>query len=633
MARNGSGTYSLPAGNPVVTNTVISSTTHNNTMTDVGTALTNSVCRNGEAPFTADQPMGDNKITGLKNPTTRTDATNLAAIQDGKGVYGATVGGSGNVITVSLDPAITAYVAGQKFSFIAGAANTGAVTVNFNTVGAKAVTKVGSTALVANDILSGSLVEVEYDGTRFQLISPIGTGAIGDAKTANPLSQFATTTSAQLAGVISNETGTGLLVFGTGPAIATPDIDGGTIDNTTIGASTPAAATTTTLNTTGAVVFNDAGADVDFRVEGDTDANLLVVDASADAVGIGIAAPTYKLDVAGAVTATPVTNGIVRIQTTGSNPATGNGGGLLFSQQNSVGSMIDYASITGSRVDQSANNKVDMVFATGDPTGSVAVAERMRITTAGNIGIGCTPINNLQVHSPTSASGQVQITNNSTGATTGDGVIIGFDGSNQAIFNNKENTPMIFATSATERMRIDSAGHLLVGTTDTTPWDNAADSTADNGIAIREGGLLAATRYQSNPLALNRTGNDGTIVDFRRTGTIKGTIGVTTTAVSYNTTSDYRLKENVNYEWDATSRLKQLKPARFNFIADPDNTVDGFIAHEAQEVVPESVTGVKDEVDDDDNPVMQGIDQAKLVPLLVKTIQELEARIAVLEAK
>ena len=100
-------------------------------------------------------------------------------------------------------------------------------------------------------------------------------------------------------------------------------------------------------------------------------------------VGIGTAAPSNKLDIAGAVTATPVTNGIVRIQTTGSNPATGNGGGLLFSQQNSGGSMIDYASITGSRVNQSADNRVDMVFATGDPTGSVAVAERMRITTDG----------------------------------------------------------------------------------------------------------------------------------------------------------------------------------------------------------------------------------------------------------
>ena len=101
--------------------------------------------------------------------------------------------------------------------------------------------------------------------------------------------------------------------------------------------------------------------------------------------------------------------------------------------------------------------------------------------------------------------------------------------------------------------------------------------------------------------------------------------------LSYNTSSDHRLKENVDYTWDATTRLKQLKPARFNFIADPDTTVDGFLAHEAQAVVPEAVHGTHNEVDDDGVAVMQGIDQSKLVPLLVKTIQELEARITALE--
>jgi len=82
---------------------------------------------------------------------------------------------------------------------------------------------------------------------------------------------------------------------------------------------------------------------------------------------------------------------------------------------------------------------------------------------------------------------------------------------------------------------------------------------------------------------------------------------------------------------DATERLKQLNPVRFNFIADADTTVDGFLAHEAQAVVPEAVTGEKDAVDDEGNPEYQGIDQSKLVPLLVATIKELEARITALE--
>ena len=119
---------------------------------------------------------------------------------------------------------------------------------------------------------------------------------------------------------------------------------------------------------------------------------------------------------------------------------------------------------------------------------------------------------------------------------------------------------------------------------------------------------------------------------YASTGAAVGSIQHGASTTSYNTSSDYRLKENVVYDWDATTRLKQLKPARFNFITEADRTVDGFLAHEAQAVVPECVTGTKDAVNADGVAVMQGIDQSKLVPLLVKTIQELEARIAALEA-
>ena len=135
-------------------------------------------------------------------------------------------------------------------------------------------------------------------------------------------------------------------------------------------------------------------------------------------------------------------------------------------------------------------------------------------------------------------------------------------------------------------------------------------------------------------------------------GTV-GTIATSGSATAYNTSSDYRLKENVDYDWDATTRLKQLKPARFNFIADDTNTLrDGFLAHEVSSIVPEAISGEKDamiaeelyvegdNLPDGKNigdvkvavaPDYQAIDQSKLVPLLVKTIQELEARITALE--
>jgi hypothetical protein len=118
------------------------------------------------------------------------------------------------------------------------------------------------------------------------------------------------------------------------------------------------------------------------------------------------------------------------------------------------------------------------------------------------------------------------------------------------------------------------------------------------------------------------------------TGSEIGSIEGQTSATAFRTSSDYRLKENVNYDWDATTRLKQLKPARFNWIVDDTNTpVDGFLAHEVSSIVPEAVGGEKDAVDDDGKIIPQGIDQSKLVPLMVKTIQELEARIKTLEAK
>ena len=102
---------------------------------------------------------------------------------------------------------------------------------------------------------------------------------------------------------------------------------------------------------------------------------------------------------------------------------------------------------------------------------------------------------------------------------------------------------------------------------------------------------------------------------------------------SFNTSSDYRLKDNVTEDWNATTRLKELKPCRFNFKKYPNVTLDGFLAHEAQEVVPEAVAGEKDAVDDNGNPIYQGIDQSKLVPLLTKALQEQQATIEALTAR
>ncbi len=181
----------------------------------------------------------------------------------------------------------------------------------------------------------------------------------------------------------------------------------------------------------------------------------------------------------------------------------------------------------------------------------------------------------------------------------------------------------------TSVLDIDSSGHLSVGKTSFSFDNTSGFSVAGSGGDEGQGHFIVSG---TEALKINRKDSNGNGLAFFRGSTNNvGSINFGTSSVSYNTSSDHRLKENVTADWDATTRLKQLNPVRFNFIADADTTVDGFLAHEVQSVVPEAITGTHNEVDDDGNPVYQGIDQSKLVPLLVKTIQELEARITALE--
>jgi hypothetical protein len=181
------------------------------------------------------------------------------------------------------------------------------------------------------------------------------------------------------------------------------------------------------------------------------------------------------------------------------------------------------------------------------------------------------------------------------------------------------------ASSPTERMRISNDGDAFIGKT------GFASGTA--GIELQKAGAVYATRDNNLCALFNRLSSDGTLILFQRSTTSVGSITVTSSSTGYNTSSDYRLKENVVPLVGAADRINQLQVHRFNFIADPDTTVDGFIAHEAQAVVPECVTGTKDEVDADGNPVYQGIDQSKLVPLLTAALQEALQKIEDLEGR
>jgi hypothetical protein len=177
-----------------------------------------------------------------------------------------------------------------------------------------------------------------------------------------------------------------------------------------------------------------------------------------------------------------------------------------------------------------------------------------------------------------------------------------------------------FRFGGSEKGRLTSDGKFLLNTS--VAVDQGLIVAAYNG-GLNQGLLLSDSNSTSGNQAIR----------FKVSGTTVGSISTTSSSTAYNTSSDYRLKENVASVPDGISRLQQLKPSRFNFIADPNHTVDGFIAHEAQAVVPECVTGEKDAVDEDGNPVYQGIDQSKLVPLLTAALQEAIAKIDALETR
>ena len=268
--------------------------------------------------------------------------------------------------------------------------------------------------------------------------------------------------------------------------------------------------------------------------------------------------------------------------------------------------------------------------------------ERMRVDSSGQVAIGDTAaVAPLHVrHNSTATSGVVRgLTLKNGSATNSNRLALTFASINNfdiAAVNGVIESHAGQATnaagrlefytngsgdsSATERMRIDSSGNIIFN--------------YSNVLGVGKVSLAFYGQTENGHVIQNTWSGNATYLQFRNSNsTAVGSITATTSATSYNTGSDYRLKENVVDLTDGITRVKQLQPRRFNFIVDADTTVDGFVAHEAQTVVPEAITGTKDEVDDDGNAVMQGIDQSKLVPLLTAALQEAIAKIETLEAK
>jgi len=314
------------------------------------------------------------------------------------------------------------------------------------------------------------------------------------------------------------------------------------------------------------------------------------------------------------------------------------------------------ATPTSSGLISTADNSGVLALQTG---GTTAVT----VDGSQNVGIGTSsPTQPLHISKP-QGSALIQSTTNTNsvylGFVNGGGTsYVGVDTSTGSVFSsgvygmtlfNSANSATTFFTNATERMRLDSSGNLLVGkTASNTGTVGFQFILADNKLAV--GAASGASAF------FNRNTDDGAVVQFARSGSVVGSVSVTASATAYNTSSDYRLKENILPMTGALATVAQLKPVTYKWKSTGENG-QGFIAHELQALVPDCVIGEKDgmrteqyeispaipaTIDEEGNeltpaveavmgerevPDYQGIDTSFLVATLTAAIQELNAKV------
>jgi hypothetical protein len=660
MSRNGSGVYSLPAGNPVVTGTTISSTWANTTLSDIATALTGSVAADGQTAMTGNLQMGSNKITGLGVATTSGDALSFgqAATISALTVSGAFAANGGATLGDASGDALTinsnAVSIPNGLSFSGGNVSI-ANNLAFTGTGNR-ITGDFSNATLANRVMFQT--STTNSSTVVQAI-PNGTGTTSGYRLFNSNDSANSSTgemvlSSALFNINSGNIGTGSYLPMTFQTGGSERLRIDTSGNVGIGTSSAAArlqvnaATTTTpsltYGTTSGQIFRNENSELaiglsstapyPLYLQGRQSTNVareIVFNPVGGNVGVGVTTTGGLLDV----------GGVFKIQNNGDvYGVSGNTGALLFcggSAYDAGGSIKLYGSSNG-----------DMItFQTG------AFAERMRITSAGNVGIGLTnPNTELHVQGAPTTDGSIVFNQQLTATTafnsspqSGTMVSLKYNtGGDYAGLGGwsviKENATdgnfagaMLFHSRAnggaiTERMRITSGGNFLVGRTGTDVGTNGCrlDPNGSSFFSISNAGDSLAV-YNINAAA------------YRFYVNAAGTVFATNTTIS--AISDQRFKENVQDLDVGLDAVLALKPRKFDWKEGQGKNIQGdrgFIAQEFETVFPDLVDEWKDPSPDGEEPYKSI--RADLIPILVKAIQEqqaiindLKARIETLESK